>query len=94
MQKTAAIDEAKLQANKPPASKKKLSYKFQHELELLPAKIEQLEQEVERKTAQMAEPNFYQQDPSIIAEQGNELKAIQDQLQQAYERWEQLESEQ
>ena len=85
-----------LEAEKPKQQKaaapgKKLSYKYQRELELLPARIEELETQIGSLQESMAAPEFYQQDAEVIAEQGNSLKQLQVELEQAYERWEELE---
>lgn len=74
--------------NKP----KKLSYKLQRELEMLPEKIASLEKKTEALTLTMAEPEFYQQEASAIAESGNQLKTLQDDLEANFARWEELES--
>lgn len=78
--------------NAAPAKQKKLSYKLQRELDLMPQRLDELETGVEALTQQMAEPSFYQQDASVIAEVGNELKAKQDELDACFARWEELES--
>ncbi|MBK9207117.1 MAG: ATP-binding cassette domain-containing protein [Anaerolineales bacterium] len=77
---------------------KKLTYKEQRaleaqkrELEELPQKIEKLEADVHALTAEMATPAFYQQDSAMIAQTVDRLKAMQDELAQAYHRWEELE---
>ncbi len=75
-----------------PAKQKKLSYKLQRELDLMPQRLDELETDIETLTQKMAEPNFYQQEASIIAEAGNELKAKQDELETCFARWEELES--
>ena len=71
---------------------KKLSYNLQRELEELPKKIDRLEIEIETITAEMAKPEFYQQDQAVVASSGNHLKELQDQLDQCFVRWEELES--
>ncbi len=70
---------------------KKLSYKFQRELDMLPSKIENLESALDELQAEMAEPSFYQQDAEAIAVAGTKLKDIQAELETAYRRWEELE---
>jgi len=69
----------------------KLSYKEQRELEALPAKIESLEAEQEALHARMADPAFYQQAGSAVAEARERLAAVDGELEQAYGRWEALE---
>jgi len=78
---------------------KKAGYKEKREAELqkrelaeLPPRIENLEAEIQRLTAEMARPAFYQQDSAEIARQAERLAALQDELAQAYIKWEELES--
>ncbi|MBK8618801.1 MAG: ATP-binding cassette domain-containing protein [Anaerolineales bacterium] len=82
----------------PAETSKKLTYKEQRaleaqkrELEELPQKIETLEADVHALTAEMATPAFYQQDSAMIAQTVDRLKEMQDELAQAYHRWEELE---
>ena len=72
--------------------KKKLSYNLQRELDQIPKKIDQLETDIEALTVEMGDPEFYQQDPKIVAETGGKLKALQDELEHCFSRWEELES--
>lgn len=75
----------------PQAKTKKLSYNLQRELDQLPEKIAKLEAEAEQLTKAMAEPEFYQSTPDVIASKGNELKELQSNLEACYARWEELE---
>jgi ABC transport system ATP-binding/permease protein len=70
----------------------KLSYKEQRELDGLPKKIEQLDAELADLHTTMADPGFYRQDGAIQAEASNRLQQLQQELEQAYARWELLES--
>ncbi|MFO0901228.1 MAG: ATP-binding cassette domain-containing protein [Pirellulales bacterium] len=73
------------------AVKRKLSFKEQRELESLPATIEKCEAAIAELHQAMAAPTFYQQPgPQIAAEQAR-LKELEEQLANAYERWEALE---
>lgn len=81
---TAAKPEAK------PA--KKLSYKLQRELDGLPQKIEKLEEEIEAMTLSISDPAFYQQDQAIVTEKTALLAQKEQELADAYERWETLEN--
>ncbi len=72
------------------ATKKKLSYKDQRELELLPAKIEQLETDIAARSAAMQDPAFYRQDAAAQQRANAELAAQQAELDAAYARWEAL----
>jgi ATP-binding cassette subfamily F protein uup len=80
------------------STSKKLSYKEQRALESqkkelaeLPQRIEKLEADIHELAAAMADPSFYQQDSAEITRMVNQLKEMQDELAQAYHRWEELE---
>ena len=82
----------------PESTSKKLSYKEQRALEAqqkelaeLPQRIEKLEADIHSLTAEMASPVFYQQDSAEITRVVERLKSMQDELAQAYHRWEELE---
>ena len=74
-----------------PASRTKLSYKDKRELELLPARIETLEQDHETLSQQMADPAFYQKPAEEIAAATARLALLEQDLETAFERWEALE---
>ncbi len=83
----------KKQESKAAAPKaKKLSYNLQRELEQLPKEIDKLEKKIEAITLEMAKPEFYQQDKSIVSRAGNNLRELQEQLDKCFVRWEELES--
>lgn len=71
--------------------KRRLAYHEKRELELLPATIEQLDAKLSDLHAAVAQPDFYKQPPTEIARQQTELKTLQQQLDAAYARWEELE---
>ena len=77
----------------PPAEKRgnKLSYKYQRELEALPAQIEAAEAKVARLTAVVQEADFYQQPQEAQQAGSAALEAAQQQLDALMERWMQLE---
>lgn len=79
----------------PPAAvgSRKLSYKLQRELDNLPALIDRLEQEIHALTLEMSGPEFYQQPADRINMHTVMLEQKQAQLEQAYFRWEELESD-
>ena len=79
--------------NKNPDLKtKKLSYKLQRELALLPEKIEQLEMDIKALEAVVASPSFYQKSYEETQPTMIELSDKQLALDKALERWAQLES--
>jgi ATP-binding cassette subfamily F protein uup len=76
----------------------RLTYKDQRareaqrqELAGLPERIEGLETEQHRLSAAMAGPAFYQRDSAEIAHMVSRLKELEEELAQAYRRWEELE---
>jgi ATP-binding cassette subfamily F protein uup len=73
------------------APRKKLSFKEQRELDLLPAKLEQLEAEIAKRTEAMNDPKYYQQDAAAITRANEELAKLQAELEAAFARWEELE---
>ena len=70
---------------------KKLSYKEQRELEQLPAIIESLETEKKQLEQHMGQSDFYQQEQRHIKTSLQRLEELNAELEQAYQRWEQLE---
>ena len=72
--------------------KAKLSYKDQRELGNLPGKIEKLEQQQSDLETQMAAPGFYQSDYEQVQTATRKLAEVQKKLEQAYDRWSELES--
>ena len=71
-------------------SPRKLSYKDQRELDALPALIEELEQQQGELEETIAEPAFYQGERDVIDATIQALAATQAKLEQAYERWAEL----
>ncbi len=59
----------------------------------MPSKrIEDLDAELASVHAVVADPEFYRQDGAAIAEVNQRLQQLEQELEQAYARWEQLES--
>ncbi|MFA0811970.1 ATP-binding cassette domain-containing protein [Microbulbifer epialgicus] len=89
------VSESKLtpeERREKPAKKKKLSYKLQRELDSLPVLIEELEMEISSIEIEVADPQFYQQERSLVQERLNLLTEKQSQLEAAFERWSELDS--
>lgn len=76
---------------KAPTKNKKLSYKFQKEFDELPQKIEKLEQQMEQLQAQTAANDFYTQPAATVEKKLQELAQVQQQLDDCFERWAELE---
>ncbi|MGY5707511.1 ABC transporter ATP-binding protein [Vibrio cincinnatiensis] len=77
-------------SSKPKA--KKLSYKLQRELEALPAQLEHLEEQIETLQSQVNDPNFFSQAVEITQPILDKLAADEQELEIAFERWEELEA--
>ena len=71
---------------------KKISYKLQRELELLPAEIERLETELGGIHERMADPAFYQLPAAEITAVSTRASNLQASMEVAFRRWEELES--
>jgi ATP-binding cassette subfamily F protein uup len=82
------------QSTKPVETPKprKLSFKEQHELEMITAKIGKFEAEREEIYGQLADVTFLQKDPKQFAQTNTRLEALEEELLAAFERWEYLES--
>ncbi|UPQ86789.1 ABC transporter ATP-binding protein [Vibrio sinaloensis] len=74
--------------NKP----KKLSYKLQRELEGLPAKLEQLESQIEQLQQQVNSAEFFSKPVDQTQPVLEQLAETEQQLEIAFERWEELEA--
>ncbi|MGJ0430103.1 ATP-binding cassette domain-containing protein [Methylobacter sp.] len=92
--KATAIKQEKLAANtaERPATKKKLSYKEQQELDRLPDLIDELEARQAELNQQLNGVDFYKNDKETIAKALSELEKTTAQLEQVYERWDELEA--
>jgi ATP-binding cassette subfamily F protein uup len=77
-------------AAKPAATRTKLSYKDQRELDALPARIESLEQEQKRIHERLASNALYTQEPQLVPQLQSRSEAIETELMAALERWETL----
>ncbi|MCK9196615.1 MAG: ATP-binding cassette domain-containing protein, partial [Syntrophales bacterium] len=81
--------------DKPPQERQKLSFKETRELEALPQTIEAMEQEKERLITTLNSPAFYvnaNRDAVEINKFSNRLKALEEELNEAYARWDELEN--
>lgn len=87
---TKAIPAATPAEDKPKA--RKLSYKDQRELEQMPLRIEELEQQISAVQEAMGTPEFYQKDKDVITATQDELAKLELELEQTFARWEALEA--
>jgi ABC transport system ATP-binding/permease protein len=76
-----------------PQKKKKLSYKLQRELELLPSTIATLEKEIESLQSAMLDAQFFAQDRGVVDATTSRLSEAELELEVAIERWMELEEE-
>jgi ATP-binding cassette subfamily F protein uup len=91
--KSTASKEQKQRKGKTPKEKQKLSYKESRELQALPQAIEAMEEEKRRLTATLNSPEFYvSYDPDKMKTANDRLKALERELDEAYHRWDELES--
>ena len=89
--KAGANERQPAAADGPPAGTRKLKFREQKELDELPDRIEQLEAELGQMHQQMADADFYKKPGDEISEFNSKVAQLQEQLDQAYARWEQLE---
>ncbi|KAB0303772.1 ABC transporter ATP-binding protein [Vibrio fortis] len=74
------------------AKPKKLSYKLQRELEALPMRLEELEAQIETLQEEVNEPNFFSNPVEQTQPVLDKLSAVEQELEVAFERWEELEA--
>ena len=93
--KSAATQTAGAQtqtAARKPANK--LSYKEQRELDMLPGRIEQLEQEQKLLTEQLNDQTLYKSDPDKVRQLQDRYQKVEQELEQSLDKWAELESRQ
>jgi ATP-binding cassette subfamily F protein uup len=73
-------------------ARKRLSYNEQRELDQLPARIDALEREQQDLQGQVSAPAFYRESPEQIAQVLARLDQVQQDLLEAYGRWDDLDS--
>ena len=81
-------------SSKPKSTSKKLSYKDQRELDQLPEQIEGLEIQIGEITELISQPDFYKSERAEIEKTEQQLADVQQQLNQSYKRWEELDAQQ
>jgi ATP-binding cassette subfamily F protein uup len=74
------------------AQPRKLGYMEQRELAALPKKIEALEAEQQQLAATLSDPRFYKTESNAVAALNQRLQALEQEIAEAYSRWEALES--
>jgi len=83
----SAVEPAKV-----PPQKKKLSFKEQRELDALPRQIETMEARQAELNAKLDSGEFYRQDPATVKTNLDEMQELQSELENAYERWSELDA--
>ncbi|MCK8077416.1 ABC transporter ATP-binding protein [Vibrio sp. 1CM2L] len=76
------------------AKPKKLSYKLQRELEALPMRLEELETQIETLQEEVNDPSFFSKSVEQTQPVLDKLSAAEQELEVAFERWEELEAQQ
>ncbi|NVN92141.1 MAG: ATP-binding cassette domain-containing protein [Desulfuromonadales bacterium] len=71
---------------------RKLSFKEERELEALPTMIARLEEEQGQLHTTLSDPDFYKSAGTEIATINNRLESLEQELTEAYRRWEELET--
>ncbi len=90
--KEKPVVEASLKTAPAKGKPKKLSYKLQHELEELPVKLEELEAEIESLQELVNSADFFTQAVDKTQPVLDKLSAVEQELEIAFERWEELEA--
>ncbi|NLC36737.1 MAG: ABC transporter ATP-binding protein, partial [Alcaligenaceae bacterium] len=62
------------------------------ELETLPDAIAEVESQQEALTAELSNPDLYQQNPERAGQINEELAALEEKLEELFDRWESLEA--
>ncbi|ALB62301.1 ABC transporter ATP-binding protein uup [Cronobacter condimenti 1330] len=88
--KAEAVADAKAETVK--RGSNKLSYNLQRELEQLPARLETLEAELEALQTKVSDAAFFNQPHDVTQDVLAQLSAAEAALEEAFERWEYLES--
>lgn len=79
-------------AEKPVKTKQKLSYKDQREYDALPELLENLENQLNALHEQVSANDFYQQEQEKVQAVLEQITKTEQELEQAFERWEELEN--
>jgi ATP-binding cassette subfamily F protein uup len=91
--KSTTSKERSQKQERPPKEKQKLTYKESRELEALPQTIEAMEEEKRRLTATLNSPEFYASyDAAKLRAANDRLEVLEKGLNEAYHRWDELES--
>ncbi len=89
---SSVVKEKKSKKKKSSEKIRKLNFKEKFELEELPISIEKMEKEQEEIFALMADPAFYQESGEKVSSVKKRSEELEKMLEQAFSRWEELES--
>jgi ATP-binding cassette subfamily F protein uup len=90
--KNIAANKPGNKANKPkPGGARKLSYKYERELNLLPSELEELKNKKSNREKELEDPELYQRDPEYFQRLINELEQINSGIEYKENRWLELE---
>ncbi|MEN6441215.1 MAG: ATP-binding cassette domain-containing protein [Syntrophobacter sp.] len=87
-----AIVKPEKQRVKRESQPKNISFKEQRELESLPGRIEELEEELEKLYQLLSDPSLYQQSGSEVPKVKARLEDLKQEITEAYRRWDELET--
>jgi ABC transport system ATP-binding/permease protein len=90
-QATKSNEKTEREATAQPAAKRKLTFKDKHALETLPAKIDQLTDEIEKLSIAMADGNLFTRDPAKFEKTSSRLATAMVEKSAAEEQWLELE---
>ena len=92
IESTSVTDKSKSKTTRTARPQPVLSYRERQELDNLPLAIEKMEEEQGRIHEQMSDPSLYQGDPSQLTALQEALTDVEKKLEDAYERWTELEA--
>ena len=90
LRKNDASEESKAPKAKPAASNK-MTYRDKHALETLPARMEEIQKEIDAHQATMADPDLFRSDPARFDATAKAMQAAETALAAAEEQWLELE---
>jgi ATP-binding cassette subfamily F protein uup len=73
-----------------PAKKRKLTYKEQRELAMLPGRIEESEAALGEAHEVLADPSVYSRDATAAAREAQRAKELEEEIEVAFGRWSEL----
>ncbi len=91
-EKKANVDDKAVKPkDAPKRANNKLSYHLRRELEQLPSLLEKLEEALDKLQSQVSDPEFFNQAHDVTQNVLNELASKEQELEKAFDRWQELE---